>query len=88
MWGRALLIGRRRLLAWALSSGSLFFRFSNTLEEFSKTSGITITYAQLLKEITLALLTPTALLKSVKGETISFLGAYNWASASCGEYQV
>ena len=60
----------------------------NALEEFSRTGGITITYAQLLKEITLALLTPTALLKSVKGETISFLGAYNWASASCGEYQV
>ncbi|MEM2292807.1 MAG: hypothetical protein QXX41_05980 [Nitrososphaerota archaeon] len=49
----------------------------NALEEFSKTSGITITYAQLLKEITLSLLTPTALLRSVKGETISFLGAYD-----------
>jgi len=49
----------------------------NALEEFSRTSGITITYAQLLKEITLSLLTPTALLRSVKGETISFIGAYD-----------
>lgn len=47
------------------------------LEEFSRTGGVTITYAQLLKEITLSLLTPTALLRSVKGETISFIGAYD-----------
>lgn len=47
------------------------------LEEFSRTGGITITYAQFLKEITLSLLTPTALLRSVKGETISFIGAYD-----------
>ncbi|MCS7112616.1 MAG: hypothetical protein RMJ00_00355 [Nitrososphaerota archaeon] len=47
------------------------------LEEFSRTSGITITYAQLLKEITLSMLTPTALLRAAKGETITFLGTYD-----------
>ena len=48
-----------------------------SLEEFARTSGITITYAQLLREITLSMLTPVALTRAVKGETITFLGAYD-----------
>lgn len=47
------------------------------LEEFSRTSGITISYAQLIRELTLTMLTPTALLRSIKGETVTFLGAYD-----------
>ncbi|MEM1546501.1 MAG: hypothetical protein QXP91_08580 [Candidatus Methanomethylicia archaeon] len=48
-----------------------------SLEEFSRTSSITISYSQLLREITLSMLTPTAILRSVKGETVIFLGAYD-----------
>lgn len=47
------------------------------LEEFSRTSSITISYAQLIRELTLTMLTPTALLRSIKGETVTFLGAYD-----------
>ncbi|MEM1507003.1 MAG: hypothetical protein QW702_04790 [Candidatus Bathyarchaeia archaeon] len=57
------------------------------LEEFARTSGVTITYAQILREITLSLLTPTALLKAAKGETISFFGAYDLGFSIFMEFQ-
>lgn len=58
-----------------------------TLEEFARTSGVTITYAHLLMENTLSLLTPTALLKAAKGETISFFGAYDLGFSIFIEFQ-
>jgi hypothetical protein len=48
-----------------------------SLEEFARTSGITITSAQLIKEISLSLFTPVALFRSVKGVMVNFVGAYD-----------
>ncbi|MDI9643640.1 MAG: hypothetical protein QFX35_00285 [Candidatus Verstraetearchaeota archaeon] len=48
-----------------------------SLEEFSKTSGMTITQSQYLKEISLSLLTPAWLVKSFKGTMVNFVGAYD-----------
>ena len=48
-----------------------------SLEEFARTSGITVTSAQLIKEISLSLFTPVALFRSVRGIMVNFVGAYD-----------